>query len=379
MEVFLNLGLGAGILMFLVLIFKQGKKREDYIFLSWIVVTLLQIVFYQITIYSFELQGLWAILCFGLPLLGAPLLFLYILVLTGQKVTWITIAKHLAAYFVFILILIVLQKTSDVEIIAINGYFPLPEDAPLWMQYYAVPLAISGLVYCIWDLLLLRKHRKAIVTFFSFDEKIDLKWVTYIVYSYFILFLLSSFLIFGATQFQLFTISNAFAFVGITLSVMLIAFGFYGFRQTAIFSNLDTQNTTSVDSDSSKTEATSYSKSGLTEERIVLYANQISEHMKHDKPYLQDDLTLSVLAEQCKLSNVHLSQVLNQHFQLNFYDFVNQYRIEESKKMLLSSDCDNLSVLGIAFDSGFKSKSSFNRYFKKYNGMSPSEFKKRKS
>ena len=166
--------------------------------------------------------------------------------------------------------------------------------------------------------------------------------------------------------------------VGIILSLMLIAFGFYGFRQTAVFSNLDTQNTPSIDLDSSKTETTSYSKSGLTEEKIISYANNIGEHMKHEKPYLQDDLTLSVLAEQCGLSNIHLSQILNQHFQLNFYDFVNQYRIEESKKMLLSSNYDNLSVLGIAFDCGFKSKSSFNRYFKKYNGMSPSEFKKRK-
>jgi AraC-like DNA-binding protein len=379
LEVFLNLGLGAGILMFLVLVFKQGKKREDYIFLAWIVVTLLQIVFYQITIYSFELQGLWAILSFGLPLMGAPLLFLYILALTGHKVTSYTVAKHLAAYFIFVIILLALQEISDVELIASNGYFPLSEKAPLWMQYYAIPLAISGLVYCIWDILLLRKHRKTIVTFFSFDEKVDLKWVTYIVYSYFILFLLSSFLIFGATQFQLFTISNAFAFVGIILSLMLIAFGFYGFRQTAVFSNLDTQNTPSIDLDSSKTETTSYSKSGLTEEKIISYANNIGEHMKHEKPYLQDDLTLSVLAEQCGLSNIHLSQILNQHFQLNFYDFVNQYRIEESKKMLLSSNYDNLSVLGIAFDCGFKSKSSFNRYFKKYNGMSPSEFKKRKS
>ncbi len=378
LEVFLNLGLGAGILMFLVLLFKQGKKQKDYLFLSWILATLLQITFYQITIYSFELRGILAILSFGLPLLGAPLLFLYIVALSGYKVTWHTLAKHIAPYFIFVIILVVLQNISKVELIATNGHFPLPENAPLWMQYYAIPLAISGLAYCIWDVLLLRKHRKTIATFFSFDEKIDLKWVTYIVYSYFILFLLSSFLIFGATQFQLFTISNAFAFVGFTLSVMLIAFGFYGFRQTAIFSNLDIQNTQSIDLESSKIETTSYTKSGLTQDRIVSYADQISEHMKNEKPYLKDDLTLSILATQTKLSNAHLSQVLNQHFQLNFYDFVNQYRIEESKEMLLSSAYDKLSVLGIAFDCGFKSKSSFNRYFKKYNGMSPSEFKKKK-
>ncbi len=242
MEVFLNAGLGAGILMFLVLVFKIGKKQEDYIFLGWIAVTLLQIAFYQITIYHFDIQGLWAILSFGLPLLGAPLLFLYIFRLTGHKVTWLTISAHLGIYLFFVVILMVLQQNSNVQLIATNGYFPLPEKAPIWMPYYAAPLAISGLVYCIWDLFLLRKHRKTIVTFFSFDENIDLKWVSYIVYSYFILFILSSILIFGSIHFQLFSLENAFDLVGITLSLMLIAFGFYGFRQTAIFSNIDTQN-----------------------------------------------------------------------------------------------------------------------------------------
>ena len=379
MEQLLNAGLGAGILMFLVLIFKKGKKREDFIFLGWIAVTLLQITFYEITIYRFDIQGLWAVLSFGLPLLGAPLLFLYILALTGHKVTWLSILGHLSVYLIFVTILMVLQSNSNVQLIATNGYFPLPENAPLWMQYYAIPLAISGLVYCIWDLFLLRQHRKTIVTFFSFDEEIDLKWVSYIVYSYFILFILTSILVFGTIHFQLFSFENAFALVGITLSLMLIAFGFYGFRQTAIFSNIDSQGIQNVNLDSPEAETTSYAKSGLMEEKILLHANQISELMEHEKPYLQDDLTLSILAKQCKLSNVHLSQVLNQHFQLNFYDFVNQYRIEESKKMLLSSEYDNLSVLGIAFNCGFKSKSSFNRYFKKYNEMSPSQFKKRKS
>lgn len=379
MEFFLNIGLGAGILMFLVLMFKKGKKREDFIFLGWIAVTLLQITFYQITIYRFDIHGLWAVLSFGLPLLGGPLLFLYILALTGHKATWLSISAHLSVYLIFVAVLMVFQQSSSIRLIATNGYFPLPENAPLWMQYYAIPLAISGLVYCVWDMFLLRKHRKTIATFFSFDEKIDLRWVSYIVYSYFILFILNSILIFGTIHFQLFSFENAFALVGITLALMLIAFGFYGFRQTAIFSNIDTQSIQNVNLDSSETGTTSYAKSGLMEEKIVLHANQINEQMEHEKPYLQDDLTLSILAKQCNLSNVHLSQVLNQHFQLNFYDFVNQYRIEESKKMLLSSEYDNLSVLGIAFNCGFKSKSSFNRYFKKYNGMSPSEFKERRS
>jgi len=375
MEFILNAGLGIGVLMFLLLLFKRNKNQGDSLFLGWILVILGQIAFYEISIYQFEIHGFWAILTFGLPMLGAPLLFLYILALTGHQVSWKRIALHLGVYVLYVALFFILQQKDSIDLAAANGYFELSENPPQWMQYYAIPLAISGLVYCIWDLLLLRKHRQNIVALFSFDEKINLKWVSYVVYSYLVLFVLASFLIFGAIQFQLFSIENAFALVGITLSLMLIAFGFYGFRQTAIFSNIDLQTISSIDLENDISEKAAYSKSGLTPERIKNLANRLTENMETEKPFLDEDLNLSLLAEQSEISQPHLSQVINQHFQMNFYDFVNRYRVEEAKKKLSSSDFDHLSVLGIAFECGFKSKSSFNRYFKKYTGASPSAFK----
>jgi len=377
METLLNAGLGIGALMFMLLLFKKGKKQGDYFFLCWILIMLGQITFYAITVYHFELTGLLAIALFGLPLLGAPLLFLYILSLTGHSVNWKTIISHLSIYVLYVLLILFLKEYDEVTLIAINGFFKMPENVPQWMQYYAIPLAISGLVYCIWDLWLLKKHRRHIADIFSFEEKVDLKWINYIVYSYFILFVFASFLIFGATQFQLFPIENAFALVGITLSLMLIAFGFYGFRQTAIFSSIDSQTISNLELQNAPSEKASYSKSGLTAEKIKSLTDQLTAHMELEKPFLNEDLNLSLLSEQSEISQPHLSQVINQQLKMNFYDFVNQYRVEEAKKMLSSSKFNHLSVLGIAFECGFKSKSSFNRYFKKYAGASPSEFKKK--
>lgn len=377
MEFILNAGLGIGVLMFLLLLFKRNKNQGDFLFLAWILVILGQIAFYEITIYQFELRGLSAILAFALPMLGAPLLFLYILSLTGHSISWKTILIHLGVYLIYVIVFYVLLQQDNIALIAEDGFFKMPEYPPQWMQYYAIPLAISGLVYCLWDLLLLRKHRRTIGDLFSFDEKINLKWVSYIVYSYLVLFILASFLIFGATQFQLFPIENAFALVGITLSLMLIAFGFYGFRQTAIFSNIDNGASTNLKLQNNISEKAPYSKSGLTQEKIKSLANRLTEHIETAKPFLNEDLSLSLLAEQSEIPQSYLSQVINQHFQINFYDFVNRYRVEEAKTKLASSDFDHLSILGIAFECGFKSKSSFNRYFKKYTGVSPSEFKKR--
>ncbi len=376
MEFILNAGLGIGALMLLLLFFKRNKDQSDYLFLGWILVILGQIVFYEVTIYQFEIRGLWAILSFGLPMLGAPLLFLYILSLTGHRVSWKTALLHLGVYAIYVAFLFIFQQKDNLDLKVVNAYFEFPENPPLWMQYYAIPLAISGLVYCIWDLFLLRRHRQTIVALFSFDEKINLKWVRYVVYAYLILFVLASFLIFGAIQFQLFPIKNAFALVGICLSLMLIAFGFYGFRQTAIFSNIDSQEIPSLDIDNSIPGKASYSKSGLTPEKIKSLANRLTEHMEIEKPFLDENLNLSILADQSEISQPHLSQIINQHFEMNFYDFVNRYRVEEAKQKLSSLDFVHLSVLGIAFDCGFKSKSSFNRYFKKYTGVSPSAYKK---
>ncbi|MGB7393431.1 MAG: helix-turn-helix domain-containing protein, partial [Pricia sp.] len=245
------------------------------------------------------------------------------------------------------------------------------------MLYYAVPLAISGLLYCVWDLLLLHRHQETIGELFSFDERINLDWLRYVVYSYFVLFLLASFLVFGAIQFHLLPLDTAFAMVGIVLSLMLIAFGFYGFRQTAIFSDRDV-NINNIKSVADKeTPVAAYSKSGLSPEKIKSLARQLANFMENERPFLNENLSLPMLADQSKIPQSQISQVINQHFLMNFYEFVNHYRVEAAKNKMLSPDFNHLSILGIAFECGFKSKSSFNRYFKKYIGISPSQYLKK--
>ena len=98
--------------------------------------------------------------------------------------------------------------------------------------------------------------------------------------------------------------------------------------------------------------------------------------METEKPFLNTSLTLPDLAASLKMPSHHLSRVLNEQLKLNFFDFVNQYRVEEVKTKMNDPNFAHLSILGIAFESGFNTKSAFNRVFKKITGMTPTEFKK---
>jgi AraC-like DNA-binding protein len=97
------------------------------------------------------------------------------------------------------------------------------------------------------------------------------------------------------------------------------------------------------------------------------------------KPYLEGDLNLLKLSELIGISTHQLSYLLNNGFNENFFQFVNKYRVQHAKELLISDSYNKLSVLGIAFDSGFNSKTAFNTFFKKTVGVTPSEFRKNQS
>lgn len=96
--------------------------------------------------------------------------------------------------------------------------------------------------------------------------------------------------------------------------------------------------------------------------------------MEREKPYLDPDLKIHNIAVALDQAPYSVSQQINQQLGLNFYDFVNKYRVEEFKKRVDSDEYNNLTLLGIALDVGFNSKASFNRVFKKQTGMTPSEY-----
>ena len=98
--------------------------------------------------------------------------------------------------------------------------------------------------------------------------------------------------------------------------------------------------------------------------------------METEQPYLEEDIKISDLAEALSCPSHHLSELINTVFETNFFDYINQYRIEAAKKVLLTPENGDMKILAIAFETGFNNKATFNRVFKKYTGQTPSAFRK---
>lgn len=122
--------------------------------------------------------------------------------------------------------------------------------------------------------------------------------------------------------------------------------------------------------------APKYENSTLSAEKSERYLKRLRQIMETEKPFTDGELTLQKLAEKLSIPPPHLSQAINERLNQSFSDFINSYRVEEVKKMFLDPAKKHYSILAIAEEAGFSSKSSFNSVFKKHANQTPSEFRK---
>jgi len=109
-------------------------------------------------------------------------------------------------------------------------------------------------------------------------------------------------------------------------------------------------------------------------DELIMLKAKLLEIVENEKVFFDPNLGLPQLAHKAGLSTHDLSYVINEGFGENFFQFINRFRIQEAQKLLLSPKHKHLNILGIAYESGFRSKSTFNTTFKKMTGLSPSQF-----
>jgi len=126
-------------------------------------------------------------------------------------------------------------------------------------------------------------------------------------------------------------------------------------------------------------QADKYKTSSLDPQKATEIAPRLLSLMEEEKPYLNPNLSLKIIAKEIRIHPNHLSRIINEKFGMNYNDFINRYRIQEAQEMLRNNANDGKNILEIMYDCGFYSKSVFNTAFKKFSGMTPSEFKQHQS
>lgn len=160
-------------------------------------------------------------------------------------------------------------------------------------------------------------------------------------------------------------LENSINLVWIAFSLIGFVLGYYAIHQPEIFKIIETEQ--------EKPEV-SKAKPAISENDLSTFKQKMEEVMLKEKPFLNPNLTLNDLATLIKTPSHNVSKVIREGYQKNFFDFINWYRIEEFKNYVNLPKYQNYTLLGIAFEVGFNSKTAFNRAFKKMTGQTPSEY-----
>jgi YesN/AraC family two-component response regulator len=162
--------------------------------------------------------------------------------------------------------------------------------------------------------------------------------------------------------------------ISVLAMIVLVSYlAYYGVNQSKVLLPsflLDNEIEPEINKEKDKT------LSSEKKEEFENLKNKLEHIIKIKQPYLDEDLTLGKLAEQLSTTDKKLSTMLNQYLNTTFYDLINKYRVEAVKEKINLVSYINYNLFGIACECGFKSRTSFNRIFKKETGLSPSDYKK---
>lgn len=355
----------------ILLLQKEAKQLHDKILIAWLLYLGSSTAIYAFSkVFSLE-SPLISIGIIASLLLHGPFLYLYVSALTFNKMK-LEFQKlwHFIPFTVFIfylLIAFVFPAYSDrirIDHISEGGAEP-----PFLFLFFLIITALSGPVYFLLAHKKFRQTQKSALDFSS--KETNLHWVGQLISIFGILWTLLMVVAVIHHVFHLFSMEFCLDGLFLSLSAFIILIGYFGFKQKDVFISYspEIKQETTVDPE------IKYGSTKMEGTELQQCCNKVGQFMKTNRPYLDSDLTLPKLAEDLNVSTHHLSQVINEMHDKNFFNFINKYRVAEVKRKIQDPKYENYSLLGIAFESGFNSKSAFNRVFKNITGTTPSRYR----
>lgn len=322
----------------------------------------------------------WLTILSGLPFLFGPLHLIYVGELTDTHLKFARFHWfHFLPFIIYKIYYIQVYFISTHELTSIMQQIEL-NNPPFHITFFSLLVAVVGVVYVIIALIVFKRYSIKIQNIYSSLDKVNLNWLRFFTYAAMLVWAIV--LIENLFSAMGIDMSRSFMLVPLLTSIFVYATGYIGMYKTEIFEQPDVQKNLIQAHEIeerilSREKNQRYEKSGLTEQKASQYLKKLREMMIEEKPYLNPNLTLNDLSEKLNISSHNLSEILNTQLQQNFFDFINQYRVNEVKKYLEDPNKDYFTLFSIALDAGFNSKSGFNSIFKKYLNITPSEYRQK--
>ncbi len=332
------------------------------------------------------------ILCF------IPTFYLYILTVTRHRYRFT--ARHALHFLPAASILLLntpflflasVQKTDY-----LSFSFGTRPAGPLIIYLFTVYIAaiyvvinIQLVFYLVLTIRQYRRHLEYIENHYSSTEHIDTAWTRSVMVSFLVFFIINNLLyVIGFRQHYAAGILYTVSMLGITLFA-----GVRGLNQKEIAvgvpeiaGNEGTRPVPPGEAGSIPADLPSeagapanttikYQGSTMTDEQKRLLAEKLESLMRDEKVFTRSNLTIDHLAQRLETNSKYISQIINEFYQQNYFHYVNSYRVNEAKLLLTNPANDKYSILGISNMAGFASKSTFNTAFRKFTGITPSEFR----
>ncbi|GJH40114.1 transcriptional regulator [Capnocytophaga sp. HP1101] len=379
MNTLFTIGIFLCFFLAILLFTKQPKSLSDKVLGVWLVC----IGIYLLNYYLHYL-GYWAKYphlvgaTHPFPLLFAPFAYLYVSVCSReqQRFVWRDSLHFIPFVLTYALMFPFLfgytaQEKAMIDNADYNSEFQ-------WFFTCSfIGFIVVSAVYFVLAYRKINTYQRVIGDHFAYNEGISLQWLQLLLVGFVLIagLLVAVYVLEYSLEIELgFNVE----LVPFALFVVLIGLiGFWGIRYQGIFSKETSDKSGEGDKLNNLDEQVKtpeYRKSGLKTDEAAALHQQLLTLMQSQKPYLEPKLSLAQLAEMLGVLPNHLSQIINQYEQKNFYDFVNGYRVEEFITLVRNDKNRNFSLLGFAYEAGFNSKSSFNQVFKKLKDVTPSQY-----
>lgn len=299
-----------------------------------------------------------------------PLLYLYVKFMTNtdRKFNRLEIL-HFVPFVAFFTVSVIFRSEPLVR--DLRSFFR-PDKLISLRIVYSIAFFFSITIYSILSFIEIKRHQENLKNLASFtSQRITLNWLKILSISFYVVFLIL-FILGGLNMIGDFIPFDPYFVIFGFIAVFSTVYSFYGIKQPVIFGEVFHK-----ESNGERKETEKYSKSGLKDIQAEKYLKKLLTYMETNKPFLDGDLTINDLSVKTGIARHHITQVLNEKYKRNFFTFVNEYRVKEVMERFSEPKFNNYTILAIAMDAGFNSKTTFNSFFKSQTGLTPSEYREK--